>query len=151
MARLAKRPTPDDSDDENRVEEASSPSASFSSDKENQSSATSNARGKARMSALGSSSAQGGTPGSNKRMRLSLRDGANREDREESMQVNGVAGSQFQGRGDDLGDALNDITNKDFYDPEQPMEERRKVRRDIRDLSKNMNGMTAVALSHGEC
>ena len=35
---------------------------------------------------------------------------------------------------------LADVADKDFYDPEQSIEERRAVRKDFRDLSRELTG-----------
>jgi hypothetical protein len=105
-----------------------SPAASFSSDKENHSAMPRPTRGTGRGSTAISpqklptpTSAEPPSPRSNKRRKLGERDAPNPSQiaHERELQESG---------------------NAQYYDPDQSMEERRAVRKGIRDLSKELNG-----------
>jgi non-structural maintenance of chromosomes element 4 len=105
-----------------------SPTASFSSDKENHSARLVPARQTSLRSRAVSpqklptpTSAEPSSPRSNKRRKLGERDGPNPSQRAHERE-------------------LQDSGNAEFYDPDQSMEERRAVRKGIRDLSKELNG-----------
>lgn len=105
-----------------------SPAASFSSDKENRSIETESARQISRKSSamspqkmLTPTSAEPSSPRSSKRRRLAERDVPNPSQRAHQKE-------------------LQETGNAQFYDPDQSMEERRAVRKEIRDLSKELNG-----------
>ena len=104
-----------------------SPAASFSSDKENQggaAKATRGSNGKAKEMAppkLPTPPSAGESTHANKRRKLAERDAPNT--------------SQIE-----LQEALRSIDDNDLYDPDQPMEERRTVRKGIRDLGRDLNG-----------
>ena len=133
MARLNKRPTPDDeaSDGEGPVYDGgrlqtplrqpsgasqSSPGSSFSSDKENRASVARPAIEKGKQPMLAQD-------GSNKRRKLGDR----------SVLEPSQAAFQRVREGYD---------NKRYYDPDQPMAERRAVRKGIRDLAKDLTGLS---------
>ncbi|MCJ1445342.1 MAG: nuclear protein [Stictis urceolatum] len=163
MARLAKRATPDDSDDESSLRPAAtrrtqnnrlstitpdsrapstSPTASFSSDKENRASSSRDARGKQKTSALGDSSIQQPTPNSNKRRRVGDRDNS----RAQSVPSEGdndafpAMDGEVPMEGEALRKALHDITDTSLYNPEQSAAERRRLRQELGELTKNMAG-----------
>lgn len=146
MARLAKRPSPDDGEEsdpgvstrqppnrrsDNARSLSPSPAASFSSDKENQSESTQ------RMRDLSGKAATMGppkllTPGSaestahsNKRRRLGDRDAAN--------------ASQAL-----LREQLSKVEDLQYYDPDQPMDERRMYRKKMRELTRELNGRCSI-------
>lgn len=105
-----------------------SPAASFSSDKENHSATPGPTRRAGRRASAMSpqklptpTSAEPPSPRSSKRRRLGERDAPNQSQiaHETELQESGSA---------------------QFYDPDQSMEERRAVRKGIRDLSKELNG-----------
>ena len=143
MARSAKRPTPDDESDDQQPSHlisptrrdsnrrnnlralSPSPAVSFSSDKENHASSTRRANGKGKvMSELPlptPSSIDRPTNQSNKRRKLGER---------KNLDPSQVA---FQRQKEQVDD-------KRYYDPEQPMQERRLVRKGIRDLTRDMTG-----------
>ena len=105
-----------------------SPAASFSSDKENHSADPEAARQAGRKSSamspqkmLTPTSAEPSSPRSSKRRRLGERDVPNPSQRAHQRE-------------------LQETGNAQFYDPDQSMEERRAVRKEIRDLSKELNG-----------
>lgn len=105
-----------------------SPAASFSSDKENRQSASESshqANGKSKAMAPPKIPTSGSgdplSPRGNKRRRLSER-GA-------------TSASQVAHERE-----LKELGNLQFYDPEQNMDERRAVRKGIRDLSKELTG-----------
>jgi len=107
-----------------------SPAASFSSDKENRAAATSSARasnGKSKAMPPPKlptpTSIEPATPRASKRRKLSERDVPN------ASQV----AHQKQ---------LEEIDDIEHYDPNQSMEERRGIRKEIRDLSRELNGMS---------
>lgn len=106
-----------------------SPTASFSSDKENRAAATSSARasnGKSKAMPPPKlptpTSAEPATPRASKRRKLSERDIPN------ASQV----AHQKQ---------LEEHADIEHYDPNQSMEERRSIRKEIRDLSRELNGI----------
>ncbi|MCJ1247578.1 nuclear protein [Trapelia coarctata] len=141
MARLAKRPSSDDGEDsdtststrqrpnrrhDNPGSLSPSPAASFSSDKENQSESTQRARdlhGKAgtmgppKLLTPGSAES---TAHSNKRRRLGDRDAPN--------------ASQTL-----LRQQLSKVEDLQYYDPDQPMDERRMYRKKMRELTRELN------------
>ena len=109
-----------------------SPAASFSSDKENHgvtSTSSGDSHGKSRampppkLPTPGSAESIG--PHSNKRRRLGERDAPN--------------ASQAA-----LEHELSEIEDRRYYDPDQPMEERRAYRRGIRDLARELMGLCPV-------
>ena len=145
MARLARRPS---SEQDNQVHSSArvvasrqrlsrppinsaslspSPAASFSSDKENHNAsgnlALQNGKSKQKQSPkpLTPTSAEPGTPYANKRRRLGERDAPN------TSQVS-------------YGRELSEMEDTTYYDPDQPMEERRAVRKGIRDLARGLTG-----------
>ncbi len=112
-----------------------SPAASFSSDKENRAATTSSARasnGKSKAMAPPKlptpTSIEPATPRANKRRKLSERDVPN---------VSQVAHQK----------QLEELPHKEHYDPDQSMEERRGIRKEIRDLSRELNGMLNLLIS----
>ena len=131
MTRLTKRRTPDDDEYDDassqgsafpnqqakrsnyQTSHESSPSASFSSDKENRASSLRRTleKGKAPLSAQ---------EGPNKRRKLS--EGSALEPSQAAFQR-----------------VKEGVDNKRFYDPEQPLSERRAVRKGIRDLAKELS------------
>ena len=148
MARRANLSAKDEEDDEPHapttstrrgqgrvnVEQISpSPTASFSSDKENRETAGNPSRQNGKSRAMPppqlpvSDLADRATPGSNKRRRLSERDAPN-------------ASQSAHAR------KLAEIGNTDFYDPDQSMNERRAVRKDFRDLSRELTGWSSNLL-----
>lgn len=105
-----------------------SPAASFSSDKENrQAEAQSSRRVNRKSKAMpppklpSPNSAESSSPKTNKKRRLRERDVPN--------------ASQIAHEKE-----LERLGNTQYYDPDQSMEERRAVRKGIRDLSKELNG-----------
>lgn len=105
-----------------------SPAASFSSDKENQKSQSDNARrntGKAKNMPPPreptSSSANYDSPRSSKKRKLGERNAANASQTAHERELAGVG-------------------DRRFYDPDQSMDERRAVRKDFRDLSRELTG-----------
>lgn len=105
-----------------------SPPASFSSDKENHTGVLESARQISRRPSAMSSqklltptSAEPPSPRSSKRRRLGERDAPNPSQRAHERE-------------------LQESGNAQYYDPDQSMEERRAVRKEIRDLSKELNG-----------
>ena len=104
-----------------------SPAASFSSDKENRTSAPRGEKRKEHAKEVARSVPMSGSPATassaNKRRRLTDRDG-------------GPLASQAVHRRQ-----LQDANDTDFYDPDQNIDERRTVRKGIRDLAKELNGM----------
>lgn len=120
MARINKRPSPDDESDGAQVSRrvASSPSVSFSSDKENRS--TSSRRQNSKSTPTMSSSADRNP---NKRRRLTDRS---------APEPSQVLFQRVKQRSE----------NKDFYDPDQPIAQRRAVRKGIRDLAKELTGIS---------
>ena len=146
MARLAKRPSPDDdgaSDtstltrrppnrrSNNPGSLSPSPAASFSSDKENQSESAQRGRdsnGKTRTMGppkLPTPGSAESTTHSNKRRRLGDRD----------------APSASQAL---LRQQLSKVEDLQYYDPDQPMDERRIYRRKMRKLTRELNGRSLV-------
>ena len=131
MARLAKRPSPDyEEDDDNnsrgsatpnhrlrgtnaRISHSASPSVSFSSDKENRASSR-------RISEKDK------TP-------LSAQEGPNKRRKLSDRTVLEPSQAAFQR-------VREGVDNKRFYDPDQPLSERRNVRKGIRDLAKELAG-----------
>ena len=100
-----------------------SPAASFSSDKENRPAAAPQ-RGKAKsMGPPQTPASDRATPRQNLKRKLGDRD----------ARPNATQAMHQQ--------QLDDVGNKDFYDPEQNMEQRRAVRRDYRDLSRELTGI----------
>ena len=132
MARLAKRPTPDSDDDEDsslrssalpnhraqdgnaRTSNSSSPSVSFSSDKENRASSSRGVSEKDKAP-------------------LSAQDGPNKRRKLGDRSVLEPSQAAFQR-------VREGVDNKRFYDPDQPLSERRTVRKGIRDLAKELAG-----------
>jgi len=105
-----------------------SPAASFSSDKENrESSADMSHQGKGKARAMPTSklptptSAEDSTPRTNKRRRL--------EDRNAPLTSQDVHERE-----------LEEVVDTNFYDPDQDMQERRVVRKGLRDLTRDLNG-----------
>ena len=103
-----------------------SPAASFSSDKENRHAASEKSRqakgkGKA-MAASQLPTPETEGPRSSKKRKLGEREGLNATQTTHAKQ-------------------LAEAADKDFYDPEQSIEERRAVRKDFRDLSRELTGM----------
>lgn len=105
-----------------------SPATSFSSDKENHSARLEPTRQTSgRSSAMSPqklptpTSAEPPSPHLNKKRKLSERDAPNPSQRAHERE-------------------LQESGNAEFYDPDQSMEERRAVRKGIRDLSKELNG-----------
>lgn len=102
-----------------------SPAASFSSDKENRQAETETSRqskGKARaMEPPYLPTPETDAPRSNKRRKLSEREAPNTTQTTHAKQ-------------------LADVADTDYYDPEQSIVERRAVRKDFRDLSKELTG-----------
>ena len=101
-----------------------SPAASFSSDKENRETAAETSRGKGKgraMEAPQLPTPETDAPRSNKRRKLSEREAPNATQTTHAKQ-------------------LNDVADTDYYNPEQSIVERRAVRKDFRDLSKELTG-----------
>ena len=102
-----------------------SPAASFSSDKENRQAPAEVSRqkkGKARaMEPPQLPTPETEAPRSSKKRKLSERETLNATQTTHAKQ-------------------LADVADKDFYDPEQSIEERRAVRKDFRDLSRELTG-----------
>ena len=103
-----------------------SPAASFSSDKENRhasSEKSRQAKGKAKaMDPSQLPTPETEAPRASKRRKISDREGLNATQITHAKQ-------------------LAEAADKDFYDPEQSIEERRAVRKDFRDLSRELTGM----------
>ena len=103
-----------------------SPAASFSSDKENRQTPAGNSRqekGKARsMGPPQLPTPETEAPRSNKRRKLSQCEALNATQTTHARQ-------------------LADVADTDYYDPEQSIEERRAVRKDFRDLSRELTGV----------
>ncbi len=106
-----------------------SPAASFSSDKENREALPDMSRqskGKARAPAPSKlptpTSAEPATPRTNKRRRL--------EDRDARMSSQAVHQRE-----------LEEAADTQYYDPDQAPEERRAVRKGLRDLTRDLNGI----------
>ena len=141
MARLAKRPTPDDDSDDqepsclasstqrtpSQQESSPSPAVSFLSDKENHTSSTrrTNGKGKAMSELPTPSSSDRPAIQSNKRRKLGERS---------NVDPSQVA---FQRQKEQVDD-------KRYYDPDQPMQERRAVRKGIRDLARELTGQQSA-------
>lgn len=139
MARRANLSPPDEDEDEQAVRRrpnristtgplSPSPAASFSSDKENreaEAEPSGHINGKSKAmpppKLPSPNSAEPSSPKSNKRRRLCERDVPN--------------ASQIAHEKE-----LERLGNTQYYDPDQSMEERRAVRKGIRDLSKELNG-----------
>lgn len=107
----------------------SSPAASFSSDKENRKVSSSNSRIHKDMPTPKVPTANTGEPSTpnlnpNKRRKLRERDAPN---------ASQVAHEK----------ELERLGNTQYYDPDQSMEERRAVRKGLRDLSKELNGRSS--------
>lgn len=106
-----------------------SPAASFSSDKENRGSASESAAHQAngKSKAMGPpklptpASAEALSPRANKRRRLGERAAPNASQMAHERE-------------------LRELGNTQFYDPDQDMDERRAVRKGLRDLSKELTG-----------
>ena len=114
-----------------------SPAASFSSDKENRADATSSAykrTGKSKAMPPPKlptpSSAEPASPRASKRRKLSQRGVLNASQMAHQQQL----------------EALGD---REYYDPDQSMEERRGIRREIRDLSRELNGTLCILKPNG--
>ena len=103
-----------------------SPAASFSSDKENRQRSAPQSKGKSK--AMAPPKARTVTHSdheearSSKRRRISEREVPNASQATHARQ-------------------LQDVADRDYYDPEQNIEERRAVRKDFRDLSKELTGV----------
>lgn len=115
-----------------------SPAASFSSDKENHAIELGSARQLNRRSGAMSpqklptpTSAEPQSPRSNKRRKFGERDAPNPSQRAHERE-------------------LQETGNVQFYDPDQSMDERRAVRKEIRDLSKELNGERMFDFSPAE-
>lgn len=143
MARLVNMPLPDDEDEDihtnstrrprrthgaNPGSLSPSPAASFSSDKENRESAPeSSHQANGKSKAMGPpkiptpTSAEPLSARGNKRRRLGERGAPNASQMAHERE-------------------LRELGNVQFYDPEQDMDERRAVRKEIRDLSKELTG-----------
>ena len=109
-----------------------SPAASFSSDKENRADGNSSARknnGKSKAMPPPKlptpSSTEPATPRASKRRKLSERGIPNASQMAHQKQL----------------EALGD---REYYDPDQSMEERRGIRKEIRDLSRELNGTLCI-------
>ncbi|KAI9760565.1 MAG: nuclear protein [Candelina submexicana] len=138
MARSAIISSPADaSATQHRTSLSPSPAASFSSDKENQTSGRSASRqtkGKGRASAMGPPklptpvSDSANTPRTNKRRKLG--------------EHNAPLASQvaYQREMEEVADAA-------FYDPDQSMEQRRAIRKELRDLTRDLNDSRAEYLA----
>jgi len=117
---------------------SSSLEASFSSDKENRSAPSRRVNGAGNVKrgmgndvpvpSRSSSRVDDGAPGFNKRRKLGGRGG-----NAPTLEPSQVALNKTLGRVDDLR----------YYDPDQPIAERREVRKGIRDLSRNLAGTRA--------
>ncbi|KAI9719586.1 MAG: hypothetical protein M1812_003357 [Candelaria pacifica] len=133
MARSAILSSPaDGSAAQHRTSLSPSPAASFSSDKENQSSTTSSSRqnkGKGRDTAMGPPklptpvSDSANTPRTNKRRRLG----------EHAPLASQVAYER----------EMEEVADTAFYDPDQSMEQRRAIRKELRDLTRDLNDSRA--------
>ena len=109
-----------------------SPAASFSSDKENRvGSRQSHAKNKTMPPPRLPTpvSGESASPHANKRRRLGERGAPN-------------ASQAVHGR------ALEMVTDTQYYDPDQPMEERRAVRKGIRDLARELAGQSEKRVKH---
>lgn len=113
-----------------------SPVASFSSDKENREAVPDVSRqgkGKARAPAPSKlptpTSAEPATPRTNKRRRL--------EDRDVPMSSQAVHQRE-----------LEEAADTQYYDPDQAPEERRAVRKALRDLTRDLNGIVISSSQH---
>ena len=107
-----------------------SPAASFSSDKENRAAATSSTRrNNVKSKAMAPpklptpTSTEPATPRATKRRKLSERDIPNASQIAHQKQ-------------------LEELGNREHYDPDQSMDERRGIRKELRDLSRELNGMS---------
>ncbi|KAL6718851.1 hypothetical protein ACLMJK_003085 [Lecanora helva] len=111
-----------------------SPTASFSSDKENRQTPAPNSRqGKGKIRDMGPPqlpTPEIETSRSTKRRKLSQRDAPNATQTTHAKH-------------------LADVANTDFYDPEQSIAERRAVRKDFRDLSRELTDSRAEYLAPG--
>ena len=112
-----------------------SPAASFSSDKENREDVADMSRqgkGNDRAPPLSKfptpTSVEPATPRTNKRRRL--------EDRDVPMSSQAVHQRE-----------LEEAADTQYYDPDQAPEERRAVRKALRDLTRDLNGMFPIILS----
>lgn len=119
--------TSDSSDEDSAVSSSPTPSVSFSSDKENRQStsaaATSRGKGKARtMGPPDTHTSNGPTPRAGKKRKL-----ANRAEQPILTQ------SLHQQH-------LEEAADKDLYDPDQDIEQRRALKRDYRDLTRELTG-----------
>ena len=124
MARLGKRATPDDESDYDRSSHQKGtteyPANSFSSDKENHISTLGNAGAHAK-STRPATKLQSTPSSSSKRRKLADRTGL--EPSQAALQKE-----------------LEYIEDTQYYDPEQPIRERRAVRKGIRDLARDLAG-----------
>lgn len=137
MARLNVRNTPSDAESDQDSSQAptpqcvtsetsASPALSFSSDKENHGQSEGTVpRGAKRKSASGRmpDSSSAASSSLNKRRKLG--------DQSQALPSQAVHRRELEER-----------VNKQFYDPDQNQEERRATRKAIRDLAKELNGMT---------
>lgn len=121
--------------EESRGLTSPSPAASFSSDKENHTSETAGRHNKGRskgMAPLASQTPRSHTPATtrtDKRRRLGERDATRAEDR------NAMESQLAHER------ELEEAVDTKFYDPDQDPEERRAIRKGLRDLARNLNGI----------
>ena len=123
---VSSRPS-DSNEEDSTVSPSPTPSTSFSSDKENRQStsaaATSRGKGKARaMGPPNTVTSSGPTPRAGQKRKLA--------DRAEQPNL---TQSLHQQR-------LEEVAEKDLYDPDQDIEQRRALKRDYRDLSRELTG-----------
>ncbi len=111
-----------------------SPTASFSSDKENRANVTSSvykSNGKSKAMPPPKlptpTSAEPATPRASKRRKLA----------ERNVPIPSQMAHQQQ---------LEALGDREYYDPDQSMEERRGIRKEIRDLSRELNGTSYVVI-----
>ena len=102
-----------------------SPAASFSSDKENRQRSVPQSKGKSK--AMDPPKAPTVTQLDHEEARSSKRRRISERDVPSASQVTHAR-------------QLQDVADRDYYDPEQNIEERRAVRKDFRDLSKELTG-----------
>ncbi len=131
MARSAILSSPaDGSAAQGRSSLSPSPAASFSSDKENRTAPTSTSRqnkGKGRANAMGPPklptpvSDTANTPTTNKRRKLG----------EHNAPLASQAAYERE---------VEEVADTTFYDPDQSMEQRRAIRKELRDLTRDLNG-----------
>lgn len=131
MARIARsraHPPREQTDDGSDVSASSSQGRSAVSDKENRASSRRDSRTEKRKQ--GQTMAPGQpTPSSNS---------ANKRRRLAERTANTQLATQSQSR-------RSQVTDKDFYDPDQDEDERRRIRKGLRDLSRELHGMVYVS------